>query len=72
MRGTGESFAANIGGRLLGTMAALVTTKLATNMTGTGAPMKLAYAAGSVAVTVYVLGFLLSFLLPEPAEKLPE
>ena len=72
LRGTGESFAANIGGRLLGTMAALVTTKLATNMTGTGAPMKLAYAAGSVAVTVYVLGFLLSFLLPEPAEKLPE
>ena len=30
LRGTGESFAANIGGRMLGTFAALVTTQLAT------------------------------------------
>ena len=72
LRGTGESFAANIGGRVLGTSAALVTTKLATSMTGTSASMKLAYAAGTVALAVYVIGFLCSFALPEPPEKLPE
>ena len=72
LRGTGESFAANIGGRVLGTSAALVTTKLATSMTGTSASMQLAYAAGTVALAVYVIGFLCSFALPEPPEKLPE
>ena len=34
--------------------------------------MKLAYAAGSVALAVYLIGFLLSFALPEPTEKLPD
>src|SRR5437763_6907153 len=34
LRGTGESFAANIGGRMLGTSAALVTTQLANVMPG--------------------------------------
>ena len=72
LRGTGESFAANIGGRMLGTMAALVTTKLATSMSGTTPSMKLAYAAGCVALAVYVIGFATSFALPEPSEKLPD
>jgi hypothetical protein len=73
LRGTGESFAANVGGRMVGTSAAMVTTQLANIMPGAGAPAKLAYAAATVALFVYALGFLSSFWLPEPSqEKLPD
>jgi hypothetical protein len=72
LRGTGESFAANIGGRMLGTSAALVTTTLANYTPGASPAAKLAFAAGCVATAVYLIGFLSSFFLPEPPEKLPE
>ena len=72
LRGTGESFAANIGGRMLGTSAALVTTTLANHTPGASPAAKLAFAAGCVATAVYLIGFLSSFFLPEPPEKLPE
>ena len=73
LRGTGESFAANIGGRMIGTSAALVTTQLANVMPGAGPAMKLAYAASLVGLVVYVVGFVASFWLPEPkSEELPE
>jgi MFS family permease len=73
LRGTGESFAANIGGRTIGTFAAMVTTTLATYMPGATPPIKLAYAAGLVGTLTYVVGFLASFKLPEPEqEELPE
>jgi MFS family permease len=72
LRGTGESFSANIGGRMLGTSAALLTTQLSNVMPGAIPPTKLAYSAAAVALLVYGSGFLLSFLLPEPPEKLPE
>ena len=69
LRGTGESFAANIGGRMIGTSAALVTTQLANITPGAGPSMKLAYAAAGVALAVYVIGFTASFWLPEPAQE---
>lgn len=72
LRGTGESFAANIGGRMLGTSAALLTTQLAQLMPGATPPMRLAYAAAGVALFVYAAGLALSFLLPEPPRDLPE
>ena len=72
LRGTGEGFAANIGGRMLGTAAALITTNLAPLMPGGSGPTKLAYAAALVAMLVYAGGSMLSFLLPEPPEQLPE
>jgi MFS family permease len=73
LRGTGESFAANIGGRMIGTSAALLTTQLANVMTGSTQFIKLAYSAATVALLVYALGLLLSFWLPEPQQdKLPE
>jgi hypothetical protein len=72
LRGTGESFAANVGGRMFGTSAALLTTSLANILPGATPPIKLAYAAAAVALFVYACGFALSFLLPEPGEKLPE
>ena len=73
LRGTGESFAANVGGRMIGTCAALVTTQLATAMPGAVPPMQLAYASALVGTTVYVVGFAASFWLLEPKrEELPE
>jgi len=68
LRGTGESFAANIGGRMIGTSAALATTQLANVMPGAGAATKLAYAAAAVAFLVYAVGFTASFWLPEPRQ----
>jgi hypothetical protein len=72
LRGTGEGFAANVGGRMLGTFAAVVTTQLSNVMPGGSPPTKLTYAAALVAFLVYFGGFVLSFFLPEPKEKLPE
>jgi MFS family permease len=69
LRGTGESFAANFGGRLLGTSAALITTNLANVMPGATAATKLAYAAATVALLVYLGGFIASFWLPEPQKQ---
>jgi MFS family permease len=66
LRGTGESFAANVGGRLIGTFAAVVTTQLATVMVGGTPFVKLAYSAALVAFTVYAVSLVASFWLPEP------
>ena len=72
LRGTGESFAANIGGRMLGTFAALLTTQLATIAPGGDEFVKLAFAAGLVGTAVYAIGFITSFWLPEPGEQLED
>ena len=73
LRGTGESFAANVGGRMIGTSAALVTTTLVAYMPGETAPMRLAHAAALVGTLTYVVGFIASFFLPEPErEELPD
>ena len=69
LRGTGESFAANIGGRMIGTFAALVTTTLATHMPGGSPARQLAYAAALVGTLTYVVGFAASFALPEPKRE---
>ena len=69
LRGTGESFAANIGGRMMGTSFALLTTWLTQHMP----ERSLALAACAVGLGVYAAGTLLSFWLPEPkAESLPD
>jgi len=73
LRGTGESFAANIGGRTIGTSAALLTTQLAKMMPAASPTAKLAYAAATVGLLVYAIGFISSFWLPEPEkQELPE
>jgi MFS family permease len=73
LRGTGESFALNIGGRLLGPAAALVTTQLANVMPGGGAAARLAYSAGTVAVLAYTASLIGSFWLREPEHaQLPD
>jgi MFS family permease len=73
LRGTGEGFAANIGGRMLGTGFAFVTTTLTNYAPGASPPLRLAFAATVVATFVYVAGFVCSFFLPEPqGDELPE
>jgi MFS family permease len=66
LRGTGESFAANIGGRLIGTSFAWVTATLAVTSDRAYAPTKVALVAAAVAFSVYLVGFVASFWLPEP------
>ncbi|MBA3313600.1 MAG: MFS transporter [Planctomycetota bacterium] len=74
LRGTGESFAANIGGRMVGTCFAWVTSTLAIQEFVPGAipPQKVAYAAAGVAFFVYFVGVILSFFLPEPSANIDE
>ena len=73
LRGTGESFAANIGGRAFGASAALLTTQLANIIPAAGAATRMAYAAGVVAVLAYTTSLVLSFWLREPAQaQLPD
>lgn len=73
LRGTGESFAANVGGRMIGTMAALVTVQLVSAMPGGSVPVRLSYAAALVGTTVYIIGVIASLWLPEPKqERLPD
>ena len=72
LRGTGGSFATNVGGRMVGTSMAFVTTTfLAPMLAGEGPvlPLHVAKAAGIVATVIAVLSFILGFLLPEPKEQ---
>jgi len=67
LRGSGESFAANIGGRLIGTSFAAVTQSVAPYLPIDASDSnKVAYAAAIVAFTVYLVNFIASFYLPEP------
>jgi MFS family permease len=73
LRGTGESFAMNIGGRVLAVSAALLTTQLSNVMPGTGVASRLAHSAGTTVVLVLAIAFLMSSWLPEPRRgQLPE
>jgi hypothetical protein len=66
LRGTGEAFAANIGGRMLGTSAALLVTSIVRFMPGGSASRQLAYATGIIGLLSYAVGFVASYWLPEP------
>ncbi len=68
LRGTGESFAANIGGRMIGSGFAAVTNMLAAQsfIPGTTGPQKFAVVAAGVALVVTTVGVVSSFFLPEP------
>ena len=65
LRGTGESFAANIGGRVLGTAAAWLTLTFAAATPPD--PVRIALVGAAVAGTYALLGALLTRWLPEPA-----
>ena len=70
LRGTGGSFATNVGGRMIGTSMAVVTTTIVAPYIAGAAdkvtPMVMAQAAGYVATVIAVLAFIIGFFLPEP------
>jgi MFS transporter len=68
LRGTGESFAANVGGRMIGTFAALITVQLVNVMPGGSVPIRLAYACALVGTGAYLINLGASFWLPEPKQ----
>lgn len=74
LRGTGESFAANIGGRLFGTLFALLATTLAKPdmafIPGTTPPERMANTAAIISCGVFILGSIACFWLPEPKEEM--
>ena len=65
LRATGESFAMNIGGRVIGVSSALLTTQLANLAPGGGASARLAYAAGTTTLVVLIVLLVASYRLPE-------
>jgi hypothetical protein len=76
LRGTGEGFAANVGGRMLGTSGQFLATQLALVIAAAAPalarPTSIAYAAAAVGFGVYALGTILTFFLPEPKEETTE
>ncbi len=72
LRGTGESFAANIGGRMIGTSFAALATFFAAQkfVPGPDYAAKMAFTAASIGFGVYFLGLILSCFLPEPKHAL--
>ncbi|RBP42363.1 MFS transporter [Roseimicrobium gellanilyticum] len=64
LRGTGESFAANIGGRVIGTAAAWITLTLAESKPPN--PAKIALMGAFVAGGYALVGAILTQWLPEP------
>lgn len=70
LRGTGESVAANIGGRMIGTSFAAVTSLLSGYAPGEDDPTRMAYTAAAVGFAVVLANFIASFYLPEPKAEL--
>jgi MFS family permease len=66
LRGTGESFAANIGGRVIGTAAAWITITLSASTPPS--PARIAVMGGCVAGAYVLIGAILTHWLPEPKE----
>ena len=73
LRGTGGSFATNVGGRMIGTSASMITASVVAPMLAGGAsavkPMHLAQAAGWVATVVALFALVLGYFLPEPKQE---
>lgn len=67
LRGTGESFAANIGGRIFGTAAAWITITLSASKTPD--PAKIAIVGACVAGGYALIGAILTQFLPEPPKE---
>jgi MFS family permease len=73
LRGTGASFATNVGGRMIGTSAAFITANLVAPRLAGSTFEQVAVGAAIVGTGVYLVGLALSFLLPEAkAEQLPD
>ncbi|MEP7001735.1 MAG: MFS transporter [bacterium] len=73
LRGTGESFAMNVGGRMIGVCAAIATTQVANAMPSDLPAVRFAHAAGITMALVVTAFLIMSFWLPEPrSDRLPD
>ena len=73
LRGTGESLAMNLGGRVMAVTAAMVTTQLSNVVPASDPAMRFAFAAGTTAVVVLLGGLVISRWLAEPeGARLPD
>jgi hypothetical protein len=68
LRGTGGSFATNVGGRMIGTMAATLNTTVLAPELGVGA-LGVAKAAAVIGGSVYLIALVASLFLPEPESE---
>ena len=68
LRGTGGSFATNVGGRMIGTMAATLNTTVLAPELGVG-PLGVAKAAAVIGGSVYLIALVASLFLPEPESE---
>ncbi|HET9447468.1 MAG TPA: MFS transporter [Steroidobacteraceae bacterium] len=68
LRGTGESFAISVGGRIIGTSTSFITPWLANFTPGDNASSKLAFAAAAMAVVACILALVTSQFLVEPKQ----
>jgi MFS family permease len=67
LRGTGGSFATNVGGRMIGTSAAFLSTNVIAPLISPQPTFDhYAMAAGIVGTAVFVIALALTFVLPEP------
>ena len=72
LRGTGGSFATNVGGRMVGTSMATLNTSLLAPLIAGGEALKpghVATAAGIIAVTLATLALIVGYFLPEPPSE---
>ncbi|MCC6509827.1 MAG: MFS transporter [Pirellulaceae bacterium] len=75
LRGTGGSFATNVGGRMVGTSMAVVTSNLVAPILAGKSPVTpdiMAQSAGYVATGIAVIALLVGFFLPEPKAETME
>jgi hypothetical protein len=73
LRGTGGSFATNVGGRMLGTSGAFLTTNvIAPTLSKQPTADHYATAAGIVGALVFLLALIFSAALPEPKKETAE
>ncbi|HEX3147454.1 MAG TPA: MFS transporter [Gemmataceae bacterium] len=66
LRGTGGSFATNVGGRMIGTMAATLNTEVLSGMFEGTRPMQVATAAAVIGAVVFLLALIATIWLPQP------
>ena len=71
LRGTGASFATNVGGRMIGTSGALVTGTLSAPYMPGDLFTQVATAAAITGTSVFLIGLVASVWLPEPTEEAP-
>lgn len=69
LRGTGGGFATNVGGRMIGTMAATLNTEILSGLFPGPKPVQVATAAAVIGGAVYLVAFLASFFLPHPRDE---